>query len=261
METAGIVRRASAGVRRDGLAAVAARAAARLYRPLLAPLAARRLRSAAAAAADLDALVELAFTFDRFGVRIGPGQVRSEIRGLLRLVELCGCRRILEIGTHQGGSLFLLAHVAHPQAQLLSVDLPHGEFGGGYPRWRAPLYRRFGRPGQRIELIRADSHAESTRARVLELLGGEPLDLLFVDGDHTYEGVRRDFELYGGLVRPGGLVAFHDIAPGEPSPESEASGLLSGDVPRFWAELRERYPTTELVASAAGFFGIGIVHV
>jgi hypothetical protein len=38
--------------------------------------------------------------------------------------------------------------------------------------------------------------------------------LLFIDGDHRYEGVRRDFEMYSPLVGAGGLIAFHDN-PGE----------------------------------------------
>jgi predicted O-methyltransferase YrrM len=265
VEIGSVLRRAGDGVERYGLRAFAGRAAVRGLRPLLTPLAARRLRRRARAAGDLDALVELAYACDELGVQIRPGQVRSEIRGLLRLLEPRGCRRILEIGTQHGGSLFLLAHVADPEALLVSVDLPHGEFGGGYPCWRAPLYRRFGQARQRIELIRGDSHADATRARVADVLGGELLDFLFIDGDHTYDGVKRDFELYRDLVRPGGLVAFHDITPGsaegDGAQEVETSRLLSGEVPRFWAEVRERFPTTELAGSELGFYGIGLVYL
>jgi len=41
-------------------------------------------------------------------------------------------------------------------------------------------------------------------------------DFLFIDGDHTYEGVEGDFEMYSPLVRRGGIIAFHDIVPGPP---------------------------------------------
>ena len=34
------------------------------------------------------------------------------------------------------------------------------------------------------------------------------LDLLFIDGDHSYEGVRQDYKMYSKLVRDGGLIAF-----------------------------------------------------
>jgi len=54
--------------------------------------------------------------------------------------------------------------------------------------------------------------------------GGE-LNFLFIDGDHTYEGVRKNFEMYSPLVRRGGIVAFHDIVPRPPE--------NVGGVPRF----------------------------
>ena len=43
---------------------------------------------------------------------------------------------------------------------------------------------------------------------------GGNLDMLFVDGDHRYEGVLVDWLLYNHLVSPGGLIAFHDAVAG-----------------------------------------------
>jgi predicted O-methyltransferase YrrM len=40
-----------------------------------------------------------------------------------------------------------------------------------------------------------------------------PYDLVFIDGDHTYESVSADWENYSPMVAPGGIVAFHDILP------------------------------------------------
>lgn len=62
------------------------------------------------------------------------------------------------------------------------------------------------------------------------LLADRPVDPLFVDGDHTYVGARSDYEMYGPLVRDGGIVAFHDIVPGLES--------AVGGVPRFWRGVR-----------------------
>ena len=39
---------------------------------------------------------------------------------------------------------------------------------------------------------------------------GNPIDLLFIDGDHSYEGVKRDWELFIPHVKPFGVVVFHD---------------------------------------------------
>jgi predicted O-methyltransferase YrrM len=173
-------------------------------------------------------------------------------------------KRILEIGTCNGGSLFLFAQVAAADAHLISVDLPDGEFGGGYPSWKTPLYRRFGRPGQRLDLLRADSHDTATLDQVRGLLGGELLDFLFIDGDHSYDGVRQDFESYSSLVRNGGLIGFHDIAAppgGGPVIDEDGSLLLVGDVPVYWAEIRSRYPSEEFIDGAVGCFGIGLLRV
>ena len=36
------------------------------------------------------------------------------------------------------------------------------------------------------------------------------IDLLFIDGDHSYEGVKKDFELYSKLLSPSGIISIHD---------------------------------------------------
>jgi predicted O-methyltransferase YrrM len=54
-----------------------------------------------------------------------------------------------------------------------------------------------------------------TLEEVKRILGGEKADFLFIDGDYTYEGVKRDL-MYSPLVREGGIIAFHDICPHPP---------------------------------------------
>jgi predicted O-methyltransferase YrrM len=223
-----------------------------------------RLRRSAAKAHTLDDQLDIAFGFDAFGISIVPGQIRSEISGLLERPAAEPPRRLLEIGTWSGGSLFLFSRVATSDAHVISVDLPDGEFGGGYPSWKTPLYRSFARSGQRLDLLRADSHDPRTVEQVRALLGGEQLDFLFIDGDHSYDGVRHDFESYSTLVRPGGLIGFHDIAAppdGGPVVADDGSLLLVGDVPAYWRTIRDRYPSEELIGTAAGCFGIGLVRV
>jgi predicted O-methyltransferase YrrM len=41
----------------------------------------------------------------------------------------------------------------------------------------------------------------------------EKIDLLFIDGDHSYDGVRRDFLAWTKFLRPGGLLLLHDVCP------------------------------------------------
>jgi predicted O-methyltransferase YrrM len=167
------------------------------------------------------------------------GQVRSEILQLGSLLRELAPKRSLEIGTNYGGTLFLLCTVSAPKAKIISVDLPSGPFGGGYPVRKIPIFRRFPRSRQELHLIRADSHRAETKERVLQLLQDERLDFLFIDADHTYEGVSRDFEMYAPLVRTGGMVAFHDIV-------THKQGTLC-EVERFWNEVKQRYQYREFV--------------
>jgi predicted O-methyltransferase YrrM len=166
-------------------------------------------------------------------------QVRSEFVQLGKLLQESAPRRSLEIGTNYGGTLFLLCTISPSDAKIISLDLPFGPFGGGYPKRRIPLYRRFRRGGQQLHLLRADSHAQKTKDRVLQILGGEKLDYLFLDGDHTYEGVSSDFEMYAPLVRSGGMVAFHDIVTYRPETKCQ--------VGQFWREVKGRYAHREFI--------------
>ena len=167
------------------------------------------------------------------------GQVRSEILQLAKVLEASRPRRTLEIGTNYGGTLLLWCAVSDLNANIISVDLPYGPFGGGYPRRKIPLFRRFPRAGQQLHLIRADSHSPKTRERVLRILNGEQLDFLFIDADHTYSGVRRDFELYSPLLRSGGIAAFHDIATYDQQTKCE--------VGKFWKEIKPHYRHREII--------------
>lgn len=148
---------------------------------------------------DLESLVDFACNFC-FGI-IKPTQVKEEILELLKILQQHKPKYILEIGTASGGTLFLFCQVAHPEAKIISIDLAGGKFGGGYPKWKIPLYKSFAKDNQKIYLIRGDSHKWSTLKKVEAILDGERLDFLFIDGDHTYKGVKRDFEMYSKLVK------------------------------------------------------------
>lgn len=167
------------------------------------------------------------------------GQVRSEILRLGEILAALRPRSALEIGTNYGGTLLLLCTVSRGDAKIISIDLPCGPFGGGYPRRKIPLFRRFARRGQQLHLIRADSHAPETKNRVLKILAGERLDYLFIDGDHTYSGIRRDFHMYSPLVRSGGIVALHDIVTYDVKSRCE--------VGKFWNEMKQNYRHREIV--------------
>ncbi|HUQ38263.1 MAG TPA: class I SAM-dependent methyltransferase [Aestuariivirga sp.] len=183
-----------------------------------------------------------------FGL-ISPIQSREELVPLLSLLKGLRPRTVMEIGTANGGTLFMMTRICAPEAMILSLDLPGGPFGGGYTEDRVPLYEAFALPGQTVRLIRADSHNAESLVKVRQLLDHRTVDFLFIDGDHTYEGVRRDFEMYAPLVSPGGFIAFHDI-------------VYAEGVQKFWAEVAPTYLSArEFVASAEPIFGIGLLQM
>jgi predicted O-methyltransferase YrrM len=177
-------------------------------------------------------------------------QKEGELMPFLDRVAALAPRRVCEIGAARAGTLFLLTRVAADDAVIVSIDLD-------LPLHLRRARARLGRATQRVVALEGDSHDSQVQTRAVDALGGEPLDVLLIDGDHSYDGVRADFELYSPLVRPGGLIAFHDVNPDRDEP----GGPWSGDVPRFWAEVRERYRSEELIASPdQSGYGIGIVY-
>ena len=90
---------------------------------------------------------------------------------------------IVEIGTLHGGSAVMLSD---SKAKVYTIDVnPRLEVEGDF------------------ELIKGDSiEIAKTWKR--------PIDLLFIDGNHTYEGVRDDIASWLPFVRDGGVVIFHD---------------------------------------------------
>ena len=79
----------------------------------------------------------------------------------------------------------------------------------------------------------------------------ETIDLLFIDGDHSYEGVKADFEALGPRSR---VVVFHDIV------IDACPGVV-----RFWREIAAAFPgrTAEFIdqydSVAGSFLGIGVL--
>ncbi|OGD53078.1 hypothetical protein A3K80_04960 [Candidatus Bathyarchaeota archaeon RBG_13_38_9] len=77
------------------------------------------------------------------------------------------------------------------------------------------------------------------------------IDFCFIDGTHSYQGVKRDFEMHSPFVRKGGLIAFHDI---------DCSKHL--DIKRYWQELESSHNCLEIVKDTDEVIkGIGVLHM
>lgn len=160
---------------------------------------------------------------------------------------------IMEIGTHRGGTLFVWSRIVPESGTLVSLDLPaHADDA----HTTVPALEKLIPAGQKCTFLREDSHLPATLEKAKAALGGKQVDFLFIDGDHSYEGVKLDFEMYSPLVRKGGLIAFHDIAP---NPEVSEYGVA-----KYWQELRATHRVREYVdpnpVGPVGM-GIGVVEV
>jgi len=178
-------------------------------------------------------------------------QVPFEIAGLLKEVKALRPRLVCEIGSDRGGTLALLAQCAADDALLVSIDPIH-ESANTKP------YEHLVRRKQKLVRIGADSHLPDTLQQLRGVLNEQPLDFLFIDGDHSYDGIRQDFQTYAPLVRHSGLIAFHDIVP----VQSEDSIAYVGGVPDFFAqEIAPTYdPQTWIGSKTQDGYGIGAIR-
>jgi len=178
-------------------------------------------------------------------------QIKSEILALLNTLKKKNPKTILEIGTAGGGTLFLFSQVAHKDAILISIDLPETVYGESYPKWKAHLYNTSVKPTQTLFLIKANSHQTKTLRKIQHILGKNKLDLLFIDGDHSYKGVKQDFQMYAPLVKENGIIVFHDIVK---VPDENMN------VNKFWNEIKTEFNYKEIVDDwNQGKCGIGII--
>jgi len=193
------------------------------------------------------------FISNKFLKAFKPAQIKKEFVALLETFKEINPQVIMEIGTAKGGSLFSFCKLAKENGLIISLDLLKGQFGGGYTYWRVLFYNAFVDKSKKLYLLRKNSHQQETLEEVKVILNGALLDFLFIDGDHTYDGVKKDFEMYSPLVKKGGSIALHDIAIHSPE-----TGCF---VHVFWKELKKQYPNQckEIIKNEKqGWAGIGV---
>jgi len=107
--------------------------------------------------------------------------------------------RVVEIGTGKGTSLLRILYglSLHEDVRVWSIDLLEKEDV-------RELLQEAQIPNWRYELLVGDSVAFG------EMPDWEPLDLIWVDGSHSKEGVIADANVWGPHLSPGGVMAFHD---------------------------------------------------
>jgi predicted O-methyltransferase YrrM len=158
-------------------------------------------------------------------------QKLPELQWLLNLCELYQIETVLEIGSHQGGT----AKAFKTFARTFTIDCTR-------------LY-----PDEpNLTLTLGDSHSESISKCIQLLTPDGKFDLVFIDGDHSYEGAKKDYQMYLPLAKK--AIAFHDIV------NSEYHRSAGCFVSRLWEELKLDWKTRALeFCDGDDWGGIGVV--
>src|SRR5574341_2689164 len=138
------------------------------------------------------------------------GAILTSVRSgayLYGIAKHIKARKVIEVGRYKGGSTLLLSAGMSGKGTLWTIDIGEKEArldasDGGRPFDQQLSARLKEFNLNNVQLIVGDS-------RTLGLETGE-VDLVFIDGDHSYEGAKNDFERFGKRVRVGGALLFDD---------------------------------------------------
>jgi cephalosporin hydroxylase len=156
-------------------------------------------------------------------------QEREEIVSLAKFVNNLQPKVVVEIGSKFGGTLHIWCSLT--KGKVISIDLVEGIHGGITREQFNERNLNFLNKFSNVNFIEGNSHDDTTYEMLCKVLNGDKIDFLFIDGDHTYEGVRQDYEMYSSLVHKGGYIAFHDIN------DTERHRQRNVYVGEFWNEL------------------------
>ena len=145
-------------------------------------------------------------------------QVRSELDPVLDIYRKLKAKRVLEIGTWDGGTIKEWLENGTDKMTMVAVDLEHRN-KDAYQEWR--------KPGQSIVLHTGDSLQQSAKDFVA---ANGPYQFALIDGDHGLDAVRSDYEAVIPHMSKGGVVALHDIDGGEGFGANYGPGVLLAEL-------------------------------
>jgi predicted O-methyltransferase YrrM len=133
----------------------------------------------------------------------------------------------LEIGAYCGKSLFVTACAMSPGSKIVVIDplefnyliKTDPYFNIPYDQWVEDTLKltlkaiKIHNPEVEVELVQRKS---IDVAREYVRRGEPPFDTIYIDGDHTYEGVLQDIESWYPMLREGGVICGHDYWPKDP---------------------------------------------
>ncbi|MBU1349404.1 class I SAM-dependent methyltransferase [Patescibacteria group bacterium] len=174
------------------------------------------------------------------GKRYKIQQKESEIRELIDFIVKNDIQSILDIGCYDGGTTICFANLCR---KIVSCDLK---------------IRFDPEPLKNLcnyQAIEGDSHKRGTYKKIKKALGGCKVDLLFIDGDHTFKGSWGDYRRYREFVKDGGWIVFHDIV------DSADHRRLGCYVSKTWDKVKTLHRhSIEIIHGPVNWGGIGLVQ-
>lgn len=119
----------------------------------------------------------------------------------------------LEIGCYAGASACLL--LQRSNTNVISIDI-------GHPISRSVVMDNVNKlnvKNNNFYYIEGNSHDHNVQNQLNEILNNDKVDILFIDGDHSYDGVKMDFDIYSKYVKEGGYIVFDDYNDCKYSPD------------------------------------------
>ena len=140
------------------------------------------------------------------GARAAETQTTDRERAALA-ARAAGRSHIVEIGVWHGVTTCVLRKAMAADGVLWAVDpFPAGQLGISLQQPIARAEVRRIRNG-RVRWIRTTGERA---AEIYRDARGPAIDLIFIDGDHSYDGLARDWRAWSPLVAHGGVVCLHD---------------------------------------------------
>lgn len=163
------------------------------------------------------------------------GYLTTNEASFLAIMAACtpGDGVILEIGSFMGKSTIILCQAeeaATGRSTVVAVDplildVAANEIHEKALEAKEDLYSNLDRAGVR-HLVEFHEMTSQKLAPTWD----RPIRVLWIDGDHSFEGATSDFELFWQHVVPGGVIAFHDVMHCAPVTKVFADRVLRSDV-------------------------------
>lgn len=150
---------------------------------------------------------------------IPPRTMHSAQDARVLLDAAAGARRVVEIGVYEGASALVLQRALGPAAELHLID-PFGRhpdaLPGGWGASERATRALLARSARQLESAGPDVRWHVAMSHDVAAGWTEPVDLVFIDGDHSQAGCERDWLDWSPFVRPGGHVVLHDARADRP---------------------------------------------